>query len=139
MTPYAFVLAVPDLERSAGYYRDVLGFQVFWEDAEGWRILKRDAVQIMIGACPDDRPASEIGSHSWFGYVNVPDVAALRDEIQARGAACTALRDQPYGMREMVVTTIDGHRIVFGQETGASAAAPSSASPAGGQGDRIGP
>jgi catechol 2,3-dioxygenase-like lactoylglutathione lyase family enzyme len=31
LRPYAFVLAVIDLERSAAYYRDVLGFRIFWE------------------------------------------------------------------------------------------------------------
>ena len=39
-----------------------------------------------------------------------------RAEITARGGTCTALIDKPYGMREILVTTVDGHRIVFGQE-----------------------
>jgi len=28
IAPWAFVLAVPDLEKSAAYYREVLGFQL---------------------------------------------------------------------------------------------------------------
>lgn len=49
MAPCAYILAVTDSEKSAAYYRDVLGFR-------------------------------------------------------------------PYGMREIIVTTPDGHRIVFGQQ-----------------------
>ena len=33
----AFVLAVTDLELSAAYYRDVLGFRISWEDGTDWR------------------------------------------------------------------------------------------------------
>jgi hypothetical protein len=28
--------------RRAGYFRDVLGFRVGWEDAEDWRLVQRD-------------------------------------------------------------------------------------------------
>jgi catechol 2,3-dioxygenase-like lactoylglutathione lyase family enzyme len=113
---WAFVLAVPDLQVSAAYFRDVLGFRVLWEDAPDWRLVERDGVRVMLGHCPHDARPSELGSHNWFGYLNVDDLDALRDELTARGALCTEPADQPYGMREIVVTTIDGHRIVFGQE-----------------------
>jgi predicted enzyme related to lactoylglutathione lyase len=115
--PWAFVLAVPDLDRTAGYFRDVLGFDVQWEDATEWRLVVRDEVRVMLGHCPNDTRAADLGSHSWFGYLNVDDVNALRLEITARGAACSAPIDQHYGMREIVVTTVDGHRIVFGQQS----------------------
>jgi catechol 2,3-dioxygenase-like lactoylglutathione lyase family enzyme len=36
---WAFVLAVPDLQRSAAFFRDVLGFSVLWEDADDWRLV----------------------------------------------------------------------------------------------------
>jgi catechol 2,3-dioxygenase-like lactoylglutathione lyase family enzyme len=116
ITPWAFVLAVPDLQKSADYFRDVLGFRVLWEEATDWRLVERDSARVMLGHCPRDQRAADIGSHSWFGYLNVDDVQALYDELTARGAECTLPRDQPYGMREIVVTTVDGHRIVFGQE-----------------------
>ena len=116
IAPWAFVLAVPDLHKSANYFRDVLGFRVLWEEAPNWRLVERDGVRVMLGHCPRDLRPSEIGSHNWFGYLNVDDVDALHDELTARGAACTPPSDAAYGMREIVVTTIDGHRIVFGQE-----------------------
>jgi catechol 2,3-dioxygenase-like lactoylglutathione lyase family enzyme len=113
---WAFVLAVPDLEKSAAYYRDVLGFQVWWEEASDWRLVERDGVRVMLGHCPSDIRASELGSHNWFGYLQVDNVDALHAEIVARGAACSPPKNTDYGMREVVVTTVDGHRIVFGQE-----------------------
>lgn len=115
-TPYAYVLAVPDLEKSAAYYRDVLGFLIDWTEGDDWRLAQRDGVRLMIGHCPDDKRAAEIGSHSWFGYVEVEDVDELHREFTSRGANSTSPRDQPYGMREIVVTSPDGHRIVFGHD-----------------------
>jgi predicted enzyme related to lactoylglutathione lyase len=116
VAPWAFVLAISDIERSAAYYRDVLGFQVRWEDASDWRLIERDSVRVMLGHCPQDMRPSELGSHNWFGYIEVDDLDALHTEIVARGATCSVPKDTHYGMREIVVTTLDGHRIVFGQE-----------------------
>ena len=116
IAPWAFVLAVPDLTRSADYFRDVLGFRVLWEDASDWRLVERDGVRVMLGHCPRDLRPSELGSHNWFGYLSVDDVDALHAELTARDAACTSPTDSAYGMREIVVTTPDGHRIVFGQD-----------------------
>jgi catechol 2,3-dioxygenase-like lactoylglutathione lyase family enzyme len=112
-TPWAYVLAVRDLDASAAYYRDVLGFQIVWEEAADWRLAQRGDVRLMIGHCPNDAPAADIGSHSWFGYIEVDDVDALHRDLSGKGAACSAPHDQQYGMREIVVTTPDGHRIVF--------------------------
>lgn len=116
ISPWAFVLAVPDLDRSAGYFRDILGFNVLWTDAADWRLVERDGVRVMLGHCPHDTPPAELGSHNWFGYLSVDDVDALHAELTARGAVCTPPANTHYGMREIVATTIDGHRIVFGQD-----------------------
>src|SRR5690348_10576674 len=116
ISPWAFVLAVPDLHKSAAYFRDVLGFKIAWEDATEWRLAQRDGVRVMLGHCPNDVPPAELGSHNWFGYIEVDDVDALHAEIIGRGASVTSPADRHYGMREIVVTTCDGHRIVFGQE-----------------------
>lgn len=116
IVPWAFVLAVPDLEKSTSYFRDVLGFHVRWEDATDWRLVERDSVRVMLGCCPNDMRPVDLGSHSLFGYINVDDIDALHAEIIGRGASCSAPMNRSYGMREVVVTTVDGHRIVFGQE-----------------------
>ena len=121
ISPWAFVLAVRNLDGSAAYFRDVLGFRVLWEEGTDWRLVERDGVRMMLGHCPDERPASEIGAHSWFGYLDVDDVDALHAELTARGARCTEPADRHYGMREILVTSPDGHRFVFGQQKTAPA------------------
>ena len=68
IAPWAFVLAVPDINRSAQYFHDVLGFHVSWQDATDWRLVERDGVRIMLGQCPTDIHPSALGSHNWFGY-----------------------------------------------------------------------
>ena len=61
----------------------------------------------------------DLGDHSYFGYVVLDDVDAYHAEIAARGADVIAPpADKPWGMREMPVRTIDGHRIMFAQELG---------------------
>ena len=116
ISSWAFVLAVRELDASAVYFRDVLGFQILWSDSADWRLVQRDGVRVMLGHCPDDMPPSALGSHNLFGYMSVSDIDALYSEICARGAICTAPTDRPYGMREMVVTTVEGHRVLFGQD-----------------------
>ncbi len=96
---------------------------MLWEDATDWRLVERDGVRVMLGRCPNDAPAATLGSHNLFGYIDVDDVDALHAELVARGTPCVPPVDRPYGMRELVVTTVDGHRVVFGQ--GQTAAPPS--------------
>ena len=52
-----YVLAVPDLDRSAAFYRDALGFTVHAMGDPGWRLFVKDECRIMAGACPDALPA----------------------------------------------------------------------------------
>src|SRR5690606_31536382 len=65
------VLAVRDLELSTRYYVDVLGFTRDPIDAPGWSFLSRDGFKVMLGECPDARPASELGDHSYVVYLHV--------------------------------------------------------------------
>ena len=44
LSPWAFMLAVPDIERTAGYFRDVLGFRIGWDEAPDWRLAERNGV-----------------------------------------------------------------------------------------------
>lgn len=111
-----YVIAVPDLARSADYYRDVLGFAVREVGDPGWRFFERDACFIMAGECPDALPPAELGDHSYFAYLEVDDIDALHDAFAARGATLIKpLRDEPWGMREFGIRTVDGHRIMIGQ------------------------
>ena len=112
-----FVIAVPDLERSGAFYRDVLGFEVREIGDPGWRMFVRDDCRIMAGQCPDALPPAELGDHSYFAYLVVDDVDAYYERaIAADTEIVKALRSEPWGMREFGLRTADGHRIMLGQE-----------------------
>lgn len=115
-----YVLAVHDLQASARYYRDVLGFEIHEIGDDGWRFYVRDACFIMAGECRDAIAPADLGDHSYFAYVIVDDIDALFEEVVAKGAkTLKPVRDEPWGMREFGVRTIDGHRIMFGSEINA--------------------
>jgi uncharacterized glyoxalase superfamily protein PhnB len=122
MTRVRCVLAVQDLERSTRYYTDLLGFTQDPVGAEGWSFLHRGEFLLMLGECPDERPAGELGNHSYFAYVELEDVDGYHDEVVARGVELSSpVETKPWGMREFGIRTIDGHRIMFGQDTGGQA------------------
>jgi predicted enzyme related to lactoylglutathione lyase len=120
--PFAYVLAVADIDRSAAYFRDALGFAVQWSDMTDWRLVTRGSVRVMLGRCPDAMPAAQTGDHSYFGYMEVDDIDALHREFAQSGAiVLEPPTDRPYGMREMTLATPDGHRFVMGQASDPSA------------------
>ena len=110
------VLAVRDLEVSTRYYVEVLGFERDPIDGPGWSFLSKDAFKVMLGECPDERPAGELENHSWFAYLTVDGVDEYYQEIVARGATVSsAPSDKPWGLREFGLSTPDGHRITCGE------------------------
>ncbi len=116
ITETRFVLAVPDLQTSAAFYRDVLGFSIHKIADPRWLFYVLGACTIMAGECRDALPPRELGDHSWFAYLQVNEVQSYYESVQAAGAVISKpLRDEPWGMREFGVITADGHRIMFGQ------------------------
>jgi catechol 2,3-dioxygenase-like lactoylglutathione lyase family enzyme len=111
------VLAVRDLRASRQFYMNVLGFRRdFGDDGGGWSFLSRDDFKVMLGECPDEAPAAEIGCHSYVAYVIVEGIDTLHQEVAARGAeVLSAPETEPWGMREFSIRTPDGHRIRFGE------------------------
>ena len=110
------VLAVLDLKASTRYYTEVLGFSKDPINAEGWSFLTRDTFRVMLGECPGEKPASELGDHSYFAYWNVDDVDQFYQEILAKGAlVISEPSDKPWGLREFGLRTPDGHRITCGE------------------------
>lgn len=111
------VIAVPDLARSAAYYRDVLGFTVHELGDGGWRMYVQGACRVMAGECRDALPPADTGDHSYFAYLVVDDIAARYQELCNKQIdVIKQLRDEPWGMREFGLRTADGHRIMIGQE-----------------------
>ena len=116
ITGTRYVLAVNDLNKSADFYKNKLGFQTVWE-GDGWNFLVCDNIKIMLGECPDEKPAAEINSHSYFAYLEVENIDELYNEYESKKIEIlSSLENKPWGQREFSIRTIDGHRITFGEE-----------------------
>ena len=111
------VLAVRDLDASTRFYVDVLGFKRdFGDGSDGWSFLSRDSFKVMLGECRNERPASELGDHSYVAYLIVDGVDQLFEELSTRGAEMISKPvTEPWGLREFGVRTPGGHRIRFGE------------------------
>jgi predicted enzyme related to lactoylglutathione lyase len=103
------VLHVADVEATAAFYRDVLGFAWDFGD-QTYAVVWRDnsAIHFVHGE------GSPKGVHL-FQWVK--DVDGYFKEIVDRGAeVVTEPTNQPYGVREFGVRDINGVGIVFGQD-----------------------
>jgi catechol 2,3-dioxygenase-like lactoylglutathione lyase family enzyme len=109
------VLHVPDVEATARYYRDVLGFTWDFGD-EIYAVVWRDNSAIHF--VRDERTPAGVHLFQW-----VRDVDAYHDEIAKRGAEVASNpANQPYGIRELAVRDINGISVVFGQDVDAEPA-----------------
>jgi len=118
---------VPDLVRTAEYYRDVLGFQIagYWDGeqvsfatdpAPVFAIVWRDQVQVFFsrGDQPQVRARPTEGAPDV--YLRVIGIDALAEELRTRGAEILdGPEDRIYGQRELVVTDCNGLILCFGE------------------------
>lgn len=104
------VLHVADVEATAAYYRDVLGFT--WDFGDGqYSVVWRDNSAIHLTRGDQHLPAG-IHLFQW-----VRDVDAYYREIRERGADVREEpTDRPYRIRELTVRDPNGIDIVFGQD-----------------------
>ena len=133
-TTISFVAAVPqftvpDLVRTAEYYRDVLGFQIagYWDGERVslvpdtppvFAIVWRDQVQVFFNRAdqPDVRIRPAEGAPD--AYLRVIGIDALAEELRTRGAdILDGPEDRVYGQRELVVTDCNGLILCFGEDT----------------------
>ena len=112
-----YVLAVKNLKKSADYYESQLGFKSLWS-GEGWHFLGREKFVVMLGECAEEPTAFETGDHSYFAYIDVENIDSLLNEYSAKNVeVLSKIADKPWGQREFAIRTIDGHRIMFGEES----------------------
>jgi catechol 2,3-dioxygenase-like lactoylglutathione lyase family enzyme len=120
LTGSSAVLLVADVERSAEYYRERLGFTCeIYGDPPDFIVAKRDEAIILMALCDDAErivPNWRIVDNVWNVYVRVDDVEAIYAELRRRGAPSDyTLYDAPSGFREFGVQDPDGHDIGIGQ------------------------
>lgn len=111
---------VPDVVRTAEYYRDVLGYGIrgYWMDPPVFAIVERNGTSVFFNkARPDTPPRSGRVAGGYDAYVTVSSVDALAGEIGPRGAEIIdGPSDREYGMREVVVCDCNGIIIAFGED-----------------------
>ena len=103
------VLHVANVEATAAFYRDVLGFTFDFGD-DAYAVVWRDnsAIHFVRG---------EGSPHGVHLFQWVKDVDSYFQEVVGRGAEVAAApANQPYGLREFAVRDINGVGIVFGQD-----------------------
>lgn len=120
--------AVPDVVRTAEYYRDVLGFTIagYWDGAQAsmatdpppvFGIVFRDDVRVHFGRAEAPILEADPGP-GYHAYFHVTGVDALAEELRSRGAdILDGPEDMSYGQREVVVRDCNGLILAFGEDT----------------------
>jgi catechol 2,3-dioxygenase-like lactoylglutathione lyase family enzyme len=120
---------VPDVVRTAEYYRDTLGFEVvsYWDGEKShldptlpavFGIVERDNIRMHFNRAD---PSSEVRSGRAEGafdvYFHVAGVNALAEDVRQRGATILdGPEDRGYGQREVVVLDCNELVLAFGEE-----------------------
>ena len=114
------LFVVADVERSAAYYCDVLGFEdpSFFGTPAVFCMLNRDGHDLMLRKTAGANDITPNGrADAWDMYMKVADVAAEKDGIERAGGSIVAgPRDTFYEMREIEVIDPDGYRICLAQD-----------------------
>lgn len=113
-----YVLAVHDLERTRRWFENALACDAEEVDPGNWVFLRvrPSGVTFMVGRCPDAVPAADLGDHSYFAYLEVDNLDEWAARAGRAGAEVTKpVRTEPWGMRELGLRTVDGHRIMLGE------------------------
>ncbi len=115
------VFLVDDVEATAQYYRDVLGFEVdfVWgDDASYGRVARDDVVIDFVRSVPPglrNSIASVGASHGTDALIVVSDVEAVYIEIQEKGANVIERLDaREYGMLDCMIEDLNGYRLTIG-------------------------
>ena len=109
------ILSVRSVPASIEHYTKVLGFKLNWDWGQPatFACVARGKVEIFLCQGGQGQPGT------WMA-IFVDNVDAIHDEYKKSGAK---IRQEPtnfsWGMREMNVEDIDGHRLRIGQGTDA--------------------
>ncbi len=108
------ILNVKNVPASIGYYVDKLGFDKKWDwgDPPTFGCVGRDEIELFL--CQDGQGAPG----TWMS-IFVKDVDALHEDYKRRGAIIREPpTDYPWGVREMNIEDLDGHRLRIGGDGG---------------------
>jgi catechol 2,3-dioxygenase-like lactoylglutathione lyase family enzyme len=107
---------VKDFAAALEYYTRALGFRVLFAygDVPFYAHIARDEAILAIRHVSRPVIDHSAGEDLLSAFVEVSDVNALHDSLQAAGAHIRqAPRDEPWGMRSLIVSDPDGNLICF--------------------------
>jgi predicted enzyme related to lactoylglutathione lyase len=118
-------IIVDDVQSTADYYRDVLGFQYnrIWGEPPCFCMVMRAGVVIMLKQLPTKgnmhpNHLSDATDENWDAYLWIDDADALYEEYKQKGVKITrGICDQEYGNRDFEIEDCNGYRLRFGHNT----------------------
>jgi len=113
---------VPDVVKTAEYYRDVLGFKIlgYFLDPPVFAMVARDDVELHFGKADDgcqvkvnEAVRKGLGTDA---YIFVSDIQRLHQEFHLRNANIVEgpIRRE-YGCTEITIKDCNGFQLVFGE------------------------
>lgn len=109
---------VPDVVRTAEYYRDVLGFQIlgYWATPPVFAIVARDQIELFFSRGDGSPLRTGRAEDAYDAYIRIVGVDALAAELRGRGAEVVDGPDtRVYGQRELVIRDCNGLVLAFGE------------------------
>jgi len=115
------VFPAPDIEKTAKYYHEVLGFRAvpYLEVKEPHICLYRDRVEIVLTKANSEKvhPNRELYGYGEDAYLITDHQEELQKEFIGKGAKIVRpLHVTDYNNKEFVLEDIDGRWIVFGMK-----------------------
>ena len=113
-------IVVPDVVKTAEYYRDTLGFSIlsYFLDPPVYAMVERDGVEIHFGKSDSGEIKTNEMVRKGLGievYIWVSDIEKLFEELKERNADIKdGIITRIYGSREIVIVDCNGFRICFG-------------------------
>ncbi|HEX9160503.1 MAG TPA: VOC family protein [Thermoanaerobaculia bacterium] len=119
---------VPDIVRTAEYYRDILGFEIagYWNGQKAgfdtdpppvFGIVERDDVQLFFNRANQSDVRTGRARGGYDAYFHVTGIDAFADEVRRRGAEIIdGPDDRVYGQREIVIRDCNGLILAFAQD-----------------------
>jgi catechol 2,3-dioxygenase-like lactoylglutathione lyase family enzyme len=120
--------SVPDVVRTAEYYRDVLGFEIasYWngeragfetEPPPVFGVVRRGKIQLFFNRADGSETRTGRAEDAYDMYVRVTGIDALAAELHRRGAdIIDGPEDKVYGQRELVIQDCNGLILAFGED-----------------------
>ena len=118
---------MPDLVRTAEYYRDVLGFRIagYWDGERVslvpdthpvFAIVWRDQVQVFFNRADQPEVRTGRAEGACDAYFRVTGIDALAEELRAGGAEILdGPEDRVYEQRELVIRDCNDLILCFGE------------------------